>query len=184
MNNKRALLVYIFLIVSTFFMAAQSSIKVRLIDKTTGDPVEFATVYITLQGQKDPTQYTLSSDKGKAAFSKVANGKYTLKAELLGYKAFSEDILVKDKDLDLGNIKMATDNQTLNEAKVSAVGNTIVVKKDTIEYNAESFKPADNDMLISLLKKMPGIEVSSDGTVTANGKEVKEITIDGKTFFS
>jgi len=183
MNNKRALLVYLFLIVSTVFMYAQSSIKVRLIDKSTGDPVEFATVYITLEGQKDPTQFTLSNDQGKASFAKIANGKYTLKAELLGYKAYSESIVVKDKDLDLGTLKMTEDATTLNEAKVSAVGNTIVVKKDTIEYNAESFKPADNDMLISLLKKMPGIEVSSDGTVTANGKEVKEITIDGKTFF-
>ncbi|MDY0168452.1 MAG: hypothetical protein RBS80_18025, partial [Thermoguttaceae bacterium] len=59
----------------------------------------------------------------------------------------------------------------------------IIVKKDTVEYQASSFKTTDNDMLEDLLKKLPGVEVSSDGTVTANGKTISKITIDGKTFF-
>ncbi|MBQ2113037.1 MAG: outer membrane beta-barrel protein, partial [Bacteroidales bacterium] len=68
-------------------------------------------------------------------------------------------------------------------ANVSAVGNPIIVKKDTIEYNASSFKTSDNDMLEDLLKKLPGVEVNSDGSITANGETITKITIDGKTFF-
>ena len=63
------------------------------------------------------------------------------------------------------------------------MGNPIIVKKDTIEYAASSFKTSDNDMLEELLKKLPGVEVEADGSITANGETIKKITIDGKTFF-
>lgn len=78
---------------------------------------------------------------------------------------------------------MDPDKQVLDAASVSATGNPIVIKKDTIEYNATSFKTTDNDMLEDLLKKLPGVEVGSDGSVTANGQTISKITIDGKTFF-
>ena len=78
---------------------------------------------------------------------------------------------------------MVEDAVALDAAKVSAVGNPIIIKKDTIEYNASSFKTSDNDMLENLLKKLPGVEVGTDGSITANGETIKKITIDGKTFF-
>ena len=107
---------------------------------------------------------------------------YTLKAEIMGYKTHNQEISV-EKNLNLGDIKMAEDAVALDAAKVSAVGNPITIKKDTIEYNASSFKTSDNDMLEQLLKKLPGIEIGSDGSITANGETIKKITIDGKTFF-
>ena len=64
---------------------------------------------------------------------------------------------------------MDSDVQQLEAAKVTAAGNPIIVKKDTIEYNASSFRTTENDMLENLLKKLPGVEVGSDGSVTVNG---------------
>ena len=84
---------------------------------------------------------------------------------------------------DLGEIRMKLDREQLDAASVSAVGNPIIIKKDTIEYNASSFKTTDNDVLEDLLKKLPGVEVSEDGAITVNGQSIKKITIDGKTFF-
>jgi hypothetical protein len=78
---------------------------------------------------------------------------------------------------------MAEDVKVLDAASVTAVGNPIVVKKDTVEYNASSFKTNDNDMLEDLLKKLPGVEVSSDGSITANGESITRIMVDGKEFF-
>ena len=75
------------------------------------------------------------------------------------------------------------DAEVLDAAKVTDVGNPIIIKKDTVEYNASSFKTSDNDMLEELLKKLPGVEVGADGSITANGETIKKITIDGKTFF-
>ena len=78
---------------------------------------------------------------------------------------------------------MSEDVKVLDAASVTAVGNPIVVKKDTVEYAASSFKTSDNDMLEELLKKLPGVEVAADGSITANGETVTKIMIDGKPFF-
>ncbi len=168
----------------SFSAFAQNSFTVRmeLKDAKTEAPVGFATASLTVKGEKTPVKYVLSDSEGKAVLQKVRKGTYILKAELLGYKAFEKEIEVAD-DMNLGTVKMNEDAEMLDAANVSAVGNPIIVKKDTIEYNASSFKTSDNDMLEDLLKKLPGVEVNSDGSITANGETITKITIDGKTFF-
>ena len=161
---------------------AQFTVKLRLIDDKTGEPVPFATASLTAKGSTSASKYILTDDHGQATISKVAKGTYVLKAEIMGYKTHTQEINV-DKNINVGDIKMAEDAVALDAAKVSAVGNPIVIKKDTIEYNASSFKTSDNDMLEQLLKKLPGVEVEADGSITANGQTIKKITIDGKTFF-
>ena len=141
-----------------------------------------ASIRIKVKGEDTASKYVLTDDKGLASLTKVRKGTYIFKAELMGYKAYEKEIVV-DKNIDLGEIKMAEDAEVLDAASVSAAGNPIIVKKDTIEYNATSFKTSDNDMLEELLKKLPGVEVGTDGAVTANGETIKKITIDGKTFF-
>lgn len=183
--NLKKFIAFVAGVMSAFSLAfAQGggTVTLSLTDSSTGEAVGFATVSITKPGNTKPYKYALSDDKGKTVFDKVAAGKYVLKAELLGYKPLTKDIEVKGK-LDLGALKMDPDKQVLDAASVSAAGNPIVIKKDTIEYNASSFKTTENDVLEDLLKKLPGVEVSEDGTVTANGQTISKITIDGKTFF-
>lgn len=171
-------------VMSIFSVAyAQNNGTVRaLLQDENGEPVPFATVSLYKAGNTKPYKYALSTADGKVVIEKVTNGKYTIKAELLGYKEFSKDIEVKG-NFDAGTLRMEEDKQTLDAASVSATGNPIIIKKDTVEYNASSFKTTDNDMLIDLLKKLPGIEVGDDGSVTANGETISKITIGGKTFF-
>ena len=158
------------------------TVKLRLIDEKTADPVGFATVSLTEKGHETASKFVLTDEEGKGTLTKVGKKTYTLKAELMGYKTYQQEINV-EKNLDLGDIKMAEDVEVLDASKVSAVGNPITVKKDTIEYNASSFKVSDNDMLEELLKKLPGVEIGTDGSITANGETINKITIDGKTFF-
>lgn len=167
-----------------FSLSAQNhfTVKLKLVDEITSEPVGFATASVTVKGEETASKYVLTDSEGKAAIEKVRKGTYIFKAELMGYKSHVQEINV-DKNIDLGVIKMAEDIEQLDASKVSAVGNPIVIKKDTIEYNASSFKVSDNDMLEELLKKLPGVEVGTDGSVTANGETIKRITIDGKTFF-
>ena len=163
---------------------AQSSFSVdlKLVDANTDEPVGFATVSLTPKGETEASKYVLTDSHGAAAITKVKKGTYVLKAEIMGYKSHQQEVVV-EKNLNLGSIKMEEDVEQLDAASVSAVGNPIVVKKDTVEYTASSFKTSDNDMLEDLLKKLPGVEVGSDGSITANGETITKITIDGKTFF-
>ena len=169
------------LFASVAMMAQNVNVTVKLQDATSGEPVGFATVSLT--PEKGNAKYSLSDHDGKAVIEKVRSGKYTLKAEIMGYKPYEQAVEVGREALDLGVIKMDLDQEVLDAASVSATGNPIIIKKDTVEYNASSFKTTDTDMLINLLKKLPGIEVDDNGSITANGETITKITIDGKTFF-
>lgn len=162
---------------------AQNKISAVLTDASSGDPLGFVTVSLFKDGREKPLKYALSDEKGQVTIDAVAKGTYTFKAELLGYKAYTATVKMESKAIDLGTLKMSVDTEQLDAASVSAVGNPMIVKKDTIEFNASSFKTTDNDVLEDLLKKLPGVEVSEDGSVTVNGESISKITIDGKTFF-
>lgn len=162
---------------------AQNNVEAVLLEESSGDPIPFATVSLTKPGQAKPYKYVLSDGQGLVKFESVRNGEYTFKAEQMGYLNFVKDIKMEGKAIDLGEIKMKLDTQLLDAASVSAVGNPIIIKKDTIEYNASSFKTTENDVLEDLLKKLPGIEVSEDGSITMNGETITKVYIDGKTFF-
>lgn len=188
MKNTVCFLLKVFLTLilsfNCFSVFAQSiySIKLRVLDAKTTEPVAFATASVTLKGDKVASKYLLTDDNGQATLTKLKKGTYVLKIELMGYKNLIKEVVV-EKNVDLGTLKMYEDVEQLDAASVSAIGNPIIVKKDTIEYNASSFKTSDNDMLEELLKKLPGVEVEADGSITANGETIKKITIDGKTFF-
>ena len=182
-NLIKYLFALVLLTVSTTgFAQSIYSIKLHLTDAKTSEPVAFATASVTVKGEKSPLKYTLSDDKGDVNIPKLKKGTYILKAELMGYKTFIKEVVL-EHNLNLGTVKLEEDAEVLDAARVSDVGNPIVIKKDTVEYNASSFKTSDNDMLEQLLKKLPGIEIGSDGSITANGETIKKITIDGKTFF-
>ena len=178
------ILTALLLVVSFLPAAAQThhNITLQVLDASNDEPVGFATVSLSVPGSSTPAKYALSDGEGKAVLEKIKPGKYQLKIEILGYKVFTKEVEVTRAE-DLGTFKMETDQQVLDAASVSATGNPILIKKDTIEYNASSFKTTENDMLVDLLKKLPGIEVSEDGTITSNGETINKITIEGKTFF-
>ena len=180
MSKRRILLVLVSLFAAVAMSAQNHNVTVKLEDASNGEAVGFATVSLT--PAKGSAKYALTDNEGHGTIEKVKDGSYTFKAEIMGYKTYSKEVEIKGAT-DLGTIKMELDQQVLDAASVSATGNPIIIKKDTVEYNASSFKTTDTDMLINLLKKLPGIEVDDSGTITANGETITKITIDGKTFF-
>ena len=179
---KHTLITFLLALFMCVTASAQVTVKLRLVDAKTSDPVSFATVSLTVKGETTPAKYVLSDSHGAATIAKVKKNTYVLKAELMGYKTYSQEVKL-EKDVDLGDVKMEEDVEVLDAARVTDIGNPIIIRKDTIEYTASSFKTSDNDMLEELLKKLPGVEVEADGSITANGETITKITIDGKTFF-
>jgi len=181
MSTRRILLLLVSLFASVAMMAQNVNVTVKLTDASNDEPIGFATVSLT--PEKGSAKYSLTDNNGKGTIEKVKVGKYTFKAEIMGYKSYEKAVEITKEATDLGVVKMELDQRVLDAASVTATGNPIIIKKDTVEYNASSFKTTDTDMLINLLKKLPGIEVDDSGTITANGETITKITIDGKTFF-
>lgn len=183
MNHIKTLALSAALLLFSAFGYAQNTVTATLLDAASGEPVGFATVSLTKTGATKPAKYVLSSEKGLVTVEGIKNGEYTFKAELLGYKPYFKVLNLDGKEVALGEVKLELDSEQLDAASVSAVGNPIIIKKDTIEYNATSFKTTENDMLEDLLKKLPGVEIGDDGGITVNGETITKITIDGRTFF-
>ena len=164
---------------------ANTDVKLTLKDLKSSKPVAWASVYLIPAGDTTITHFALSDDKGDVLLKEVPVGKYELNAEMIGYTPHRKVYTIKAHwdAYDLGVIKMEENAEFLEASTVSAIGNPIVVKKDTIEFNAASFNVSENAMLEDLIKKMPGMEVAEDGTVTLNGEKIDKITVGGKTFF-
>jgi hypothetical protein len=103
----------------------------------------------------------------------------------VGYENISRTIEVLDlaDEMNMGAILLHPSTELLEGATITEERVAIRMNKDTVIYNADAFKTQPNDVVEDLLKKMPGIEVESDGTIKAEGEEVEKIYVDGKEFF-
>lgn len=87
-----------------------------------------------------------------------------------------------NQDLDLGTITLSPQTYQLKEVILSTTS-PVVIKNDTIEFDANSFKVKPNANLEALLRELPGVDIDDNGKITVNGKDVNEILIDGEPFF-
>ena len=162
----RNIFILLFLLVSVLPSFAQrgnskNSLKVTVLDTLYNEPIGYATVYISKDGTINGAKFSTTDAEGKAVIDGLAAGKFIFTAEMMGYVSKKLNIEIKPGVNDLGKIYMTEDVSTIEQVVISAVGNPIVVKKDTIEYSAASFKTTENDVLEDLLKKLPGIEVDA-----------------------
>ena len=156
MTYKRLLsaLLLIFSAWSLFAQKGDNTVKVKLTDTLSLEPVSFATIYLSKDGSTS-AYYAVTDADGKGMIKGVPAGKYMFVADMVGYRKLVRNITVDKAVTDLGELFMSEDVEMLDAVVVSAVGNPIVVKKDTIEYSAAAYKTTDNDVLEDLLKKLP-----------------------------
>ncbi len=163
--------------------ARMTEVKVAVLDSLTNEPVAFASVYVIPAKDTTITNFTLTDDKGAAKLEEVPFGSYTFHIEMMGYKPYVKQLYFRDRTMDLGQVRLRQDEAFLKAAVVSDVGNPIVVKKDTVEFNAASYQVGTNAMLKDLIRRMPGMEITENGKVKFNGEEIDKLTVGGRTFF-
>ena len=181
--NSLAALAQVIILNDNVFQGRMSEIKTTVLDSLTNEPVGFASVYVIPTKDTTITNFTLTDAKGEARLEEVPYGSYIFHVEMMGYKPFVKERYFREREVDMGTIKLQVDEQFLQAATVTDVGNPIVVKQDTVEFNASSFRVGANAMLKDLLKRMPGMEITEDGKVRFNGEEIDKLTVGGRTFF-
>ena len=158
-------------------------LKLQVQDKKSSEPIAYATVYLVPQGDTTVTNFALTDNNGSVEMKEIKPGKYQVNVEMIGYNPYQKEHDLKGWEKNLGVIELEENPEYIDAASITAIGNPITVKKDTIEYNANAFRVGENAMLSDLLRKIPGMEVGEDGTVKVNGETVDKITVGGKTFF-
>ena len=183
MKTRR--LLPIILAFSVSGLSAWSAIvKGRIMDGE-GETLPGTSVQIIALPDTTRAGYVLSGADGEFEFKKLKKGNYMLLAQMTGMDDISKNIEIKDslQTIDLGTLTLTESATTLKEAVVTAVKAAVVAKQDTLEFNAGSYHTAPNATVNDLLKKLPGVEIGEDGSITSNGKSVTKILVDGKEFF-
>ncbi len=181
--NSLAALAQVFILNDNVFQGRMSEIKTMVLDSLTNEPVAFASVYVIPSKDTTITNFTLTDAKGEAKLDEVPFGSYVFHVEMMGYKPFVKERFFREEQVDMGTIRLQQDELFLQAATITDIGNPIVVKQDTVEFNASSFRVGANAMLKDLLQRMPGMEITEDGKVKFNGEEIDKLTVGGRTFF-
>ena len=159
-----------------------ADIKGRVIDAA-DEPMMQATVRL-LRSDSTFVKGTAADIDGYFAIAGVSPGKYIVEASFVGYRPAFANVTVAGKPVTLPAIVMSETSNLLKELTVTGIKTPMKVMTDTIEFNADSYMTRPNAVVEDLLKRLPGVEVDSDGKITANGKEITKILVDGKEFFS
>ena len=159
------------------------TVKGKLTDSLTRQSLKDAT--ITILDAKDSTLEVFGLAKADGSFSltNISFGDMLLEVKFQGYEPISRKLTFSTSNttIDLGSIYLKQAAKDLGNVTVTQ--SVIQIKKDTVEFSASAFKTKPNAVAEDLLKKMPGMEVSKDGTIKSQGEQVQRVLVNGKRFF-
>ncbi len=181
----RKLLLLPLFILATFAARAQShgTIKAIVLDSVSHQPVQLATISLLKLSDTSLISYTVTDKNGAFILHNVKQEASRLLISHVGYRGEHIKVDFKNGELvDLGKIYLS--ERMLLEVTVKGERLPVVIKKDTIEFDALAFKTPPNAMVIDLLKRLPGIQVDMNQGITVNGKPVSKIRVNGKDYLS
>lgn len=182
------------LILFTLFLSAHvqaqraryATLKGTVIDSASRQPVEAATVSVFLAIDSTLITYAITNKKGEFLIKEIPQAKpCRVMVSYSGLSSFVQEFIIslESKELIINTVQLGKAYDEMDEVVVSAQRPPVMIKKDTVEFNAGSFKTPANGVVEDLLKQLPGVEVDAEGNITINGKKVTKITVDGKDFF-
>jgi hypothetical protein len=171
-------------LLSTIFSFSQNFEIIGVVKDQQNNLIESATVYV--ESVKDSTMisYTISDDKGM--FELSGNTKEQMAnfyVSYTGMQPIKKAVKFQKGVLNIGDLILKENSELLGEVIVVAERAPITIKKDTLQFNAASFKTGSDANVETLLKKLPGVVVDKDGNIKVNGKPVNKILVNGKEFF-
>jgi len=181
---KNILLLLLLFFCKTLVSNAQNnaSIKGTIIDSATSSPLGYSTVAVVNARDTSLVSYTVTKDDGTFQLSRLPTTRsLKLIISYVGYESYRQVVALKAGILDLGTLKLT--GKSLGEIVITGERSPVVMKKDTIEFNAEAFKTRPNALVEELLRLLPGVQINENGEVLVNGKGTSRILIDGKEFF-
>lgn len=175
------------LLLLCYSLSAQNPSRITIkgiVTDTAGGEVVLPTVMLLNPSDSTLVNFTRGDDKGAFQLKNVKNQAYILKISYVGYLPLQVRLEPSATAVnDLGMLEIKPITTELLEVVVKAAKATLSIRGDTIEYDASSFKVPPGSTVEDLLRRLPGIEVDADGNIKAQGKDVKRVYVDGKTFF-
>lgn len=176
---KKSIFIFLFLLIQQ--LHAQQQIQGVVVDQADNTGLENASV-VLLDTDSIMRYFTRADQKGNFQLNKVTPGNYLFIITYPKFEIYSQKIDLSEKTVQLDSIKISSQSNLLEEVVVNQ-RIPIKIKGDTIEYDAGSFETEKNAKLEDLLRRLPGLTVTATGEITAQGKTVSKVLIDGEEFF-
>ncbi|HBS12739.1 MAG TPA: hypothetical protein DEO36_09395, partial [Flavobacteriaceae bacterium] len=153
------------------------------ITDTNNQPIPYVNVLIKSDSTNVIFTYTYSKENGNYTLKTNKKGKFRLSFSSLGYKkqTIPIEITAATKEI-IKNIILTEEAFLLDEVIIQSE-RTIKIKKDTVEIKANSYLTENDETVEDLLKKIPGVTISSEGTIKIGNQEIEKLMIDGDDFF-
>ncbi len=182
---RRIIFLSLVWMMATLGWGQNRQISGQVVDRDTKDPIPQVTIQLLSAADSAFVAGALTGDDGAFRLNASENGRYILRFTSVGYQREHRNITIKDTaNVDLGTVVMGADAIMLKNTTVTAQAVRVTVVEDTTIYNAAAYRTPEGSVVEELVKKLPGAEVSDDGTVTINGKRVKKVKVDGKEFMT
>lgn len=182
---KQVIIIFLFLLAACIAGAQTAVVIQGTVADSTGNAIQGASIsFISLVAAKD-TSKTVSGADGIFSFRNIQAAKFKISASFVGYAPFTKWVSITESSgiVDIGVIELTRKSKQLEEVIIVA-NKAVQVKEDTIEFKADSFKLKPDADVEALLKKVPAVQVDANGNVTAFGKSVTRVKVDGKDFFN
>ena len=181
----REIIIGLLILLSCSYQARtqQVTLKGAVLDTLEKHPLPNAVVSLLHKGDSVLLAFTRTDKNGAFQLPNVIPGTYVLLVTFPKFADYRDDIVVKEQtQMDIGTIPLTQKGLLLKEVVVRA-NQAIRIKGDTTEFAADSFVVREGATVDELLKKMPGFVVNSKGEITAQGKKVDKVLVDGEEFF-
>jgi uncharacterized membrane protein YgcG len=158
-------------------------LKGRVTDKDDNKPIAGATVKIQAGKDSAGAKTVLTDNRGRFELTGLSTQAYQLTITSVGYEIISQKITLQASNKEPIPFSITKLSKLLGEVTVTSKTAPVKQKGDTVEFSASQFKVNPDATAEDMIKKLPGITVDKSGNVTAQGDQVRKVTVDGRDFF-
>ena len=182
---KKTYLLFLAILFASQLLAQTGREVSGIVQDTAGAAIMGATVKLAPVGSQTDTMITRTDHDGIFIFKDVKVSQFTITVSSLGYK----QVHIRSLNT-VGNAPIRLSPPVILRAGALALDQVVVksevgvvIKQDTIEYTAADFNLKENAVAEDLIKRLDGVEVDRSGNITAQGKAVTRVRVNGKDFF-
>ncbi len=183
MSLRAVLLVLFFSLGAVVAKSQDISLKGKVADKTDKSPVVGATIKLVSVRDSAQVKLVVTDKNGNFVFNNLNVNGYRLYITFTGYEKIEQRVNLQASNITPLSFSIAKVSTDLGDVTVVAKAAPARQKGDTTEYSANQFKVNPDATAEDMIKKLPGVTVGKDGTVTAMGEQVRKVTVDGRDFF-
>ena len=180
--KRFACLLVIGVLIPLSAVMAQGNVRGKIIDKETGEPVEFVNVVVNPKGSGDMAGGAITDEEGNFRIDELEYGSYVLTVSYIGYQNATREFTLSAtaRSAYFKQIALGEDSKMLKEVEVTGIRSQMKFEIDKKVFNVDQAIAVTGGSASDILQNIPSVEVDTEGTVSLRGSESVTVWINGK----